>query len=58
MALNSSPKAIIDNRRLMVARLRLRGITQREIQRALEQQNTINPADGKRRLLADQGVKA
>lgn len=47
MALNSSQKAIIDNRRLMVARLRLRGITQREIQRALEQQNTINPADGK-----------
>lgn len=43
MALNNSQKAIIENRRQMVARLRLRGITQREIQQALEVQGSINP---------------
>ena len=46
MALNSSNKDVIAQRRMLVARARLRGITQREIVKALEAQGSVNPKTG------------
>lgn len=47
MALNTSSKDIIAHRRMLVARARIRGITQREIILALQQQGVVNPNNGK-----------
>ena len=43
MVMNSGRMAIIDRRRLMVAQLLLRGLTQREIIDALAKQGMVNP---------------
>lgn len=47
MALNNSKNAIIDRRRLDVAQLRLRGLTQREIEEQLKTARKVNPKTGK-----------
>ena len=47
MALNGSQQAIIDKRRTLVARARLKGATQREIVEALAKQRYVNPDTGK-----------
>jgi hypothetical protein len=47
MALNNSQNAIIDRRRLDVAQLRLRGLTQREIEEQLRAAKKVNPKSGK-----------
>ena len=46
MPMNSGRHAIIDDRRLMVARLLLRGLTQREIVTGLASQGKVNPVKG------------
>ena len=47
MTLNNSIQAVIDNRRLLVAQLRLRGATQREIVNTLAANGMANPKTGK-----------
>ena len=47
MPLNRSKTAVIEHRRRIVASLRLRGYTVREIQAALPKQDIINEKDGK-----------
>lgn len=47
MTLNTSNKAIIENRRRRVGALRLRGATVREIQDALEKRGLVNPKTDK-----------
>lgn len=44
---NTSMRLVIIDRRRQVAALRLRGYTQREIQKGLEQEKVVNPKDGK-----------
>ncbi len=46
MALNSSKKAVIKHRREAVAKLRLRGLTQREIVDKLTSEGLVNPETG------------
>jgi hypothetical protein len=47
MALNSSKKMVVEKRRRFVASLRLRGMTQREIESALPAHGVFNPKTGK-----------
>jgi len=46
MALNSSKKTVIKHRREAVAKLRLRGLTQREIVDKLTREGLVNPETG------------
>ena len=48
MGLNKSKQAQIDFRRQQVASMRLRGMTQREIQTALVGMGVVNPRTGKK----------
>lgn len=44
---NTSQQAVVEQRRTLIARLRLRGLTQREIVTALGRQGANNPQTGK-----------